>query len=61
MYFSASLQTHMYSLPNEVKPIQQAIQCYVNYIWFVRRPKETNYDMLINGRTSQLNDDEWSY
>lgn len=35
-------------------------QCYVD-IWFVSRPKETHYDILINGSASQLNDDEWPH
>lgn len=38
--------------PSDVKQTLKGEQCSVDNIWFVRRPKESHYDILINDTNS---------
>lgn len=56
---------HLYGpacIPSDAKQIPKEEWYSVDNIWFVRRPKESNYDTLKNGSLSQpVNDDEWPH
>lgn len=56
---------HLYGPPcttNDVKQILKEVRYSVDNIWFVRRPKESHYGILITDSVSQLvNDDEWPH
>ena len=56
---------HLYGpacITSDVKQIPKEVRYSVDNIWFVRRPKESHYGILINDSESQLvNDDEWPH